>query len=232
MCGASESSLDSNCSHCGAVLATVACPSCFGMVFQGSEFCSHCGSKIEGVDLQAMARCQCPRCHVQLQLATIGQTQLAECANCHGLWVDHETANRIYAEKEKQCAVMGMTLESSEPQEEVPDSIRYLFCPMCKELMNRVNFAQCSGIIVDVCKAHGTWFDKDELRRIVEFIRSGGLDKSRQMEMLKLASQRRALELQQNSQSAPLLDRQTQDKSDFAVDLGVGLVELLISLLK
>ena len=179
-----------------------------------------------------MARCQCPRCHVQLQLATIGQTQLAECANCHGLWVDHETANRIYAEKEKQCAVMGMTLESSEPQEEVPDSIRYLFCPMCKELMNRVNFAQCSGIIVDVCKAHGTWFDKDELRRIVEFIRSGGLDKSRQMEMLKLASQRRALELQQNSQSAPLLDRQTQDKSDFAVDLGVGLVELLISLLK
>ena len=34
--------------------------------------------------------------------------------------------------------------------------------------MNRVQFANCSHVIVDVCKPHGTWFDRDELRRIVE----------------------------------------------------------------
>ena len=46
--------------------------------------------------------------------------------------------------------------------------------------MNRVNFAKCSDVIVDVCKGHGTWFDKDELRQIVEFIRGGGMEQSRE----------------------------------------------------
>ena len=35
--------------------------------------------------------------------------------------------------------------------------------------MNRVNLARCSGVIVDICRAHGTWFDREELSRIVEF---------------------------------------------------------------
>ena len=48
--------------------------------------------------------------------------------------------------------------------------------------MNRINFAHCSGVIVDICKGHGTWFDRDELREIVEFIRGGGMERSRQKE--------------------------------------------------
>src|SRR5262249_21960642 len=62
-----------------------------------------------------------------------------------------------------------------------------------KKLMNRVNFARCSHVIVDVCKAHGTWFDKDELRRIVEFIRAGGLETARAEEISELERQRRQL---------------------------------------
>lgn len=69
--------------------------------------------------------------------------------------------------------------------------------------MNRVNFANCSGVIVDVCGQHGTWFDKDELRRIVEFIRRGGLDESRQREREELEEQRRKL---QRAQSAGTWD--------------------------
>jgi Zn-finger nucleic acid-binding protein len=59
--------------------------------------------------------------------------------------------------------------------------------------MNRTNFAGCSGIVVDWCKPHGSWFDKDELRRIVEFIRNGGLRRSRerQKEQLKQENERR-----------------------------------------
>jgi Zn-finger nucleic acid-binding protein len=60
--------------------------------------------------------------------------------------------------------------------------------------MHRVNFARCSSVVVDVCKAHGTWFDKDELRRIVEFIRAGGFERARANEMAELERQRRELE--------------------------------------
>src|SRR5258705_13880277 len=60
--------------------------------------------------------------------------------------------------------------------------------------MNRINFARCSGVIVDVCKGHGTWFDRDELSRIVEFIRGGGLEAARDKEKAQLEEARRELE--------------------------------------
>jgi len=59
--------------------------------------------------------------------------------------------------------------------------------------MNRMNFARCSGVIVDVCKQHGTWFDRDELSRIVEFIRGGGLNAARAKEKLAIAEEREQL---------------------------------------
>ena len=48
--------------------------------------------------------------------------------------------------------------------------------------MNRINFAKCSGVVVDICKGHGTWFDAQELSAIVQFIRDGGLEVARQRE--------------------------------------------------
>jgi Zn-finger nucleic acid-binding protein len=48
--------------------------------------------------------------------------------------------------------------------------------------MNRVNFGKVSGVIVDVCRAHGTWFDGGELTRVVSFAAFGGLTKARRRE--------------------------------------------------
>ncbi len=59
--------------------------------------------------------------------------------------------------------------------------------------MNRVNFAHCSHVIVNVCSKHGTWFDRDELRRIVEFIQAGGLMEARAQEIADLERQQRAV---------------------------------------
>jgi Zn-finger nucleic acid-binding protein len=59
--------------------------------------------------------------------------------------------------------------------------------------MNRINFAHCSGIIIDVCKKHGTWFDRDEMRRVIEFIRGGGMEKARAREMANLEEERNRL---------------------------------------
>jgi len=62
-----------------------------------------------------------------------------------------------------------------------------------------VNFAHCSHVIVDVCKAHGTWFDKDELRRTVEFIRGGGLEKARAQELQQIKDEQRNLQVARSS---------------------------------
>jgi hypothetical protein len=40
--------------------------------------------------------------------------------------------------------------------------------------MLRRNFRRSSGVILDVCRAHGTWLDADEIEEIAGFILSGG----------------------------------------------------------
>jgi hypothetical protein len=42
--------------------------------------------------------------------------------------------------------------------------------------MSRKNFGAHSGIVVDVCRDHGTWFDGGELAAALEYVRAGGLE--------------------------------------------------------
>jgi Zn-finger nucleic acid-binding protein len=192
MCGAPASTDAPHCDHCGARLATVACPSCFGMMFLGEKYCSHCGAKAERTEVASTASELCPRCRTDLNAVVVGTASLRECPRCEGIWADRESLQQIYANQEKQAAVLGLptTLPSTGPAS-LEQNIRYVPCPVCRKLMNRVNFANCSHVIVDVCKQHGAWFDRDELRRIVEFIRGGGLEKARSLVVEKLEESRR-----------------------------------------
>ena len=195
MCGAPAASDAGRCEHCGALLATVACPSCFGMIFLGAKFCSHCGARVDRTDVDGAPRQRCPRCRVDMTAAVLGGTNLRECPRCEGVWADAASFQQICADREKQAAVLGMANPIPDAADgDVEKNIRYLPCPLCNKLMNRVNFARCSHVIVDVCTPHGTWFDKDELRRIVEFIRSGGLETARAREIAELEAQRRQLQ--------------------------------------
>jgi Zn-finger nucleic acid-binding protein len=123
----------------------------------------------------------------------VGSVTLDECTGCGGLWVDPASFERICAEREEQAFV----LQASFPAPETPPASRppqrYWPCPECRRLMNRQNFAHVSGVIVDVCKGHGVWFDQGELQRIVEFIRRGGMERARAREMEDLEAERERL---------------------------------------
>jgi Zn-finger nucleic acid-binding protein len=193
MCGASASTESTKCLHCGSRLATVACPSCFGMMFIGAKFCSHCGAKAarrEGADAFELP---CPRCRVQLERVVVGQTELRECFKCHGIWVETDAMQQICADREQQAAILGVATPVAKATPAPFEKIVYSPCPVCRQLMHRVNFARCSHVVVDVCQPHGTWCDKDELRRIVEFIRGGGFDKARELERAALERERAQL---------------------------------------
>lgn len=189
MCGAAASSEATACEHCGARLATVACPSCFGMMFVGEKFCSHCGAKAQREELPVGIKSGCPRCATGLEAVAVGDVNLRECPKCAGVWLDVKTMEKICADPARQTAVLGIPGPPPElASGDFETMIRYVPCPVCKTLMNRVCFASHSRVIVDVCKGHGTWFDRDELRRVVEFIRAGGLEKARKEEMAILAA--------------------------------------------
>ena len=199
-CGAATSTDATRCLFCDARLATVACPRCFGMMFVGSKHCSHCGAKAQRGESSAEASSRpCPRCRVETESVEVGNASLRECARCGGLWVDVESFEQILAEREQHSLMLGAA--SIVPKQTggttEPNKVRYVPCPECNQLMNRFNFARCSGVVVDVCKGHGTWFDRDELQRIVDFIRGGGLEASRAREKREIEEERQRLRQEQ-----------------------------------
>ncbi|HYY58995.1 MAG TPA: zf-TFIIB domain-containing protein [Pyrinomonadaceae bacterium] len=207
MCGAAASTDATRCLFCDARLATLACPSCFGMMFTGNQYCPRCGAQArreEEEETAADAPMRCPRCRVEMSAVAVGTARMRECARCGGLWVNVATFERICADREQQSVVLGTASPAPTKggSHDAPGKVRYIPCPECGQLMNRVNFAHCSGVVVDICKGHGTWFDRDELAEIVGFIRGGGLEAARAIEKRQLADERRLLRQEQLTKAA------------------------------
>jgi Zn-finger nucleic acid-binding protein len=145
-------------------------------------------------DLDRQSGRPCPRCREsprELVAHLLGDTLLDECGACGGVWLDAAAFDRLVKSRDAQAVLAGaggphLTLEAY--SNAAPDSLtpRYLPCPDCGQLMNRKNFASTSGVIIDVCKPHGIWFDRDELGRIVQFVMKGGLETSRRRELERL----------------------------------------------
>jgi Zn-finger nucleic acid-binding protein len=194
-CGAAISSDSPQCRYCESKLATIACPSCFAMMFIGSKFCPHCGAAPAESKSAPLSVLKCPRCRIDMVSSTIGAAPMRECERCGGLWVEVAVFEKICVLREQESAVLGSALQVHQPPPGGDvEKIRYVPCPQCGQLMNRINFARCSGVVIDVCKGHGTWFDRDELREIVEFIRGGGLEVSRQKERHEIEFERQQLQ--------------------------------------
>jgi Zn-finger nucleic acid-binding protein len=196
-CGARVAPDHAHCEFCGVALATQTCPSCLRTVFVGFEHCPECGAEVVRPGVAAQA--SCPSCKQVMSVLQLGDAQANQCGQCFGLWIEPAAFGRICQNTEDHAAVFGApSLFPADPAHRELAAVRYLPCPACAKLMNRTNFARCSGVIIDTCKHHGIWFDRDELHAIVKFIEAGGMDKSRALEADRLAEQSRELASQQS----------------------------------
>jgi len=223
-CGAAAGADAIECSFCHARLATIACPSCFGLVFLGSKHCAHCGASVGAVETTSGVR-QCPRGCGTLRGLSLGGVALEECERCSGAWLKPDVFQRLCAEEERRSVFLGAQLDARHAAHQPMPIVRYVRCPDCGTLMNRVNFGKRSGIVLDGCAQHGTWFDADELRRVVEFVRDGGLERARAHERQHLHEERRLLAARQKiaSWGAPQ-PAQTDDASPAATGSMAALV--------
>lgn len=191
-CGAPAGPEDTICRYCRAPLATVACPKCFGLAFKGAKNCPYCGVALEAAP-ERKATEACPGCKSGMETRELGGYSLDMCGRCASVWIDRATFEAFCKDQEQLSVVL-----EALPKVDLPPinalAQGYRPCPDCQQLMNRVNFAQISGVIVDTCRAHGTFFDPDELRRLVAFLKGGGMDRarSRQIEVLKAAQDHQA----------------------------------------
>ena len=194
-CGGPVDIDDVRCRSCGSQVATVACPNCMGMVSTHAVHCGQCGAAIIpfAARNETPSTLACPSCKgVKLTKIQLGEVEVEECAHCGGVWLRQDLFDQVSAGKEARGRALGVLPTPSGPRSFVDSEVRYRPCPICLRMMNRYNYARTSGVIIDGCKSDGLWFDKDELRKVLEFIQAGGLDKSREREVARLDQEQRA----------------------------------------
>lgn len=167
------------CNYCGSPIATVRCGRCFMMNVTEALHCIGCGSELGLMPIQheGSVRWNCPRCQ-DGRLDAFESTDgiLHDCRRCGGQFVSHPVLQQLVARYQASSAPFNQRLRQQNP---LLDKITYLPCPNCRELMLRRNFGRISGIVVDVCARHGTWFDVGELPRILAFVTQGGIEAGR-----------------------------------------------------
>ena len=229
-CGAPVDPDEKNCIFCDTKLATVICPACFGAIFEGTKHCAHCGENLQQKKVVIhgeQTEHVCPRCpkDPKLRVEVVAGFPLERCTECEGIWVDDEIVDRIYQDRENAPTIQSMTKSSKADVAAtgggLPVPEGYIKCPICDKMMNRKNFGRFSGVIIDICKGHGTWFDADELRRIMEFVAAGGLEKQAEREREDLRQELRWLKQKKNLEA--MSDRMNAPSHGAA--FGVGSVQ-------
>jgi len=226
-CGAPAAPADQTCKYCHATLATVSCPKCFALMFEGAAYCPSCGARrarTDGGDRKA----RCSACFGLMHDVQIGDTGLMECEKCHAMWVDTATFEHICADRDAQTAVLGQYSTPAPPAAAAP-AVRYRRCVACGTMMNRLNFSRVSGTVIDVCKGHGVFLDPGELHQIVAFLQAGGLDRARQQQIEDLKEEQERLRSLQRQQE---IFHQHDFHSSTEIDMNGSWTEIgLLSLL-
>jgi Zn-finger nucleic acid-binding protein len=186
-CGAASDEQATRCQYCQAPLAMIGCPNCFRRLFAGANYCSHCGTRAEVRERERLGKPEgvvCPSCHKLMGAARVGTLSLDECTACSGVWVSARLFEQLCADREAQSAIVhgGALRGQTAAAPGVELRVRYRPCPRCRKLMNRVNFASGAKVVLDICREHGTFFDRDELHRVVTFIQAGGMERARARE--------------------------------------------------
>jgi Zn-finger nucleic acid-binding protein len=224
-CGAPREGDEAECRYCGSSFTVherdidTICPGCMARISGGARFCSHCGCPIL-VDQAAAGSTplRCPACGPAVYLASrrLGREPVAvsECKVCGGLWVDSATFD-VLAARARHGQLDSAVLATERPPAEGAAGSGagsasgaaaaggggrlYRPCALCGALMNRQNYGRKSGVILDICGAHGIWFDLDELPRVLAWIQHGGEQRAGQLAAEETQEEARRQRLERES---------------------------------
>ena len=162
------------------------CPCCSAPRPQQGAVCIYCGNRLN-IDLDYWKNHEsistredlnCPECQSCLEEVVLKPSALKvnRCPDCLGLFLPIGSLERIL----KNSSGAGSQVHHGLIQDLInnpaftPGVIRYRPCPQCQTLMNRVQYGDRSGVIIDECRDHGIWLDPGELRQLIEWSMAGG----------------------------------------------------------
>ena len=109
----------------------------------------------------------CPRCRTPLDSHVASRLTLHGCPSCGGVWLDAEASHKVVeaidpdviaaADAEGQAARVRANVDAAAP------------CPVCQRALDRMPIEQ-ARVVVDACREHGVWFDRDELQTVMRAV--------------------------------------------------------------
>lgn len=104
----------------------------------------------------------CPRCRDNLDASV--HPGVRTCPRCGGVLADVEATRRIVTALDRTLLEIGFQAGLGKPRHE--DRGYAIACPECLVEMQRMRI-ESAACTVDVCPAHGTWFDPGELEDVM-----------------------------------------------------------------
>ncbi len=163
------------------------CISCSAPLAPNNLVCDYCGTKndtdLAGVHTYTTHEPEsgriCPRCQVPMKTIDLklhGKFYIERCDTCMGLFFDPGELEVLLKASVKNVFHINRTKldHINNTMAKSHTSVRYVKCPVCEKIMNRINFGARSGVIVDRCAEHGVWLDGGELRHLFEWMKAGG----------------------------------------------------------
>jgi Zn-finger nucleic acid-binding protein len=108
----------------------------------------------------------CPACRTALVRAHPSHGVFV-CQTCGGVFADLSASNALRNAAEPAIVAVAHTA-AQQARFAVPADVRGRACPACQAMLAQTTFA---GVSIDYCAAHGTWFDRGEIVRIVSAAR-------------------------------------------------------------
>ena len=232
-CAAPVAGTSKTCEHCSAPLLLRSCGRCLSRVFHGHAHCPACGTALaDGVAGDEHLDRPCPRCVTPMRPRNVGDLVIDECDTCHGVFLDHVAIQRVVTDRQQARAE---AILAAVPRAQLhltpPGGKMYIKCPVCSTIMNRKQFSTGSGVVIDVCRNHGAFFDPGELPAVITFVMNGGLE---QAERKELARMRDAVKReQQNAQFTAMMAARSSTHAHKHADhssAGGAFVDLLYAL--
>ena len=121
----------------------------------------------------------CPHCDKPLQTVKLDLSDpfyIERCKTCFGLFFDPGEIELLLESSVSNVFDINLKLikNINKDRYKKNQSVKYVKCPVCQVLMNRVNFGRRSGVIIDQCKKHGIWVDNGEVTHLMEWKKAGG----------------------------------------------------------
>ncbi len=113
----------------------------------------------------------CPRCQRPLSTHQAPRFTMFACTGCGGMWLDGAASRTVVA------AVDPVAMQAADSvaraAEQAVDVNAQAACPQCRNAMERMPIP-AANVVVDTCREHGVWFDRNELQQVVRAVASPG----------------------------------------------------------